>query len=381
MTPKQRVQAVMEGQPVDRFPTAVLYHHLFVQECFAELTDLPAWQVHTLPYLDPEDYLPLYREIIARAPFDVLEPMPGGQPRSVRERTEFVEKDGRPFRHDTHSDQWFPLDEPTRSGYVHDGSMSETQRLFDRRDIDEQFKLRSAEEISCDGQLDQLEAVVAEFGADHFIIRDGGPGALGWCTAYFGQANTMAMLIQQPDLVDYMIAKSLEQGIQTLRRIAKTGVDGVYSWEAIGTGELISPAHYERFCLPYRQAYVAEAHRLGLKVIVAMYGEVMDRLELIAATGADALQAECAMKGYTNDIHEIADAIGGRMTLFANIDPVWCLEKASDEELAAEVARQADAGRKARGFILSPASPITTGTPLSRVQKFLELCDEIGRPD
>ena len=306
--------------------------------------------------------------------------MGGNQPRQVRQRNEFVEKDGRPYRHDKQTDEWFPLDEPTKSGHVHDVVVSEAQRVFTRQDIDEEFKIVRAEDICPDGQLDPLEAAIAEFGDDHFVLRDGPGGALAWCSAYFGMTNTMMMLIEQPDLIEYMIAKSLEQGIETLRRFAQIGVDGVYSWEALGTGELISPAHYEKLCLPYRRTLVDEAHRLGLKVIVAFYGDVMDRLDLIAATGADALQAECAMKGYTNNMHQIADAIGDRMTLFANIDPFWCLEKATDEHLAIEIARQVDAGRKARGFILAPASPITPGTPVARVRRFIELCHEIGRP-
>jgi hypothetical protein len=380
MTPKERVLAALEGQPVDRFPTGGLYHHLYVELDFAELTDEPPWRVHTLPYLEPDEYMAMYRKIVERAPFDILEPMGGNQPRQVRRRNEFVEKDGRPYRHDTQTDEWFPLDEPTKSGHVHDVVVSEAQRVFTRRDIDEEFKIVRAEDICPDGQLDPLEAAIAEFGDDHFILRDGPGGALAWCTAYFGMTNTMMMLIEQPDLIEHMIAKSLEQGIETLRRLAAIGVDGVYSWEALGTGELISPAHYEKLCLPYRQALVEEARSLGLKTIVAFYGDVMDRLDLIAATGADALQAECAMKGHTNNMYQIADAIGDRMTLFANIDPFWCLEKATEEQLAIEIERQIGAGRKARGFVLSPASPITPGTPLARVRRFIELCHELGQP-
>jgi hypothetical protein len=380
MTPKQRTLAAMNGQPVDRFPTGVLYHNLFVEDCFTQLTGEPEWRRHELPYLEPTEYLSLYRDIITRAPFDILEPSAGCQSRTVRARQEFITKDDRPFRHDTQTDDWFPLDVPTKSGHAHDGAMNESQTLFTRDEIDAQISLRPADTISQSGQLDQLDAAVAEFGDTHFVLRVGPSGALGWCAGNFGMTNTMAMLIEQPDLIDYMISKSLEQTVETLRRVAAAGVDGVYCWEAMGTGELISPAHYERFCLPYAQAMVAEAHALGLKLVLACYGDVMDRLELIAATGADALQPECAMKGYTNDIHEIAETIGDRMTLFANIDPHWCLEKATDEQLEAEVRRQVAAGRKARGFILAPASPITPGTSLARVQHFLDLCHTLGTP-
>jgi len=104
----------------------------------------------------------------------------------------------------------------------------------------------------------------------------------------------------------------------------------------------------------------------------------MDRLELIAATGADGLLPEASMKGFVNDTAEIARRIGDRMTLLGNIDPVAVLQNGSDADLEAEIRRQANAGRAARGFIISTASPITPPTPLTRVQRFLELGREMG---
>jgi len=103
---------------------------------------------------------------------------------------------------------------------------------------------------------------------------------------------------------------------------------------------------------------------------------VMYRLEQIASTGADGLAPEAGMKNYTNDIDEIAAAIGDRISLFGNINPYDTIERASDDDLAAEVARQAAAGRKARGFIMCTGSPITPGTPLARVRRFIKLAGE-----
>ena len=48
------------------------------------------------------------------------------------------------------------------------------------------------------------------------------------------------------------------------------------------------------------------------------------------------------------------------------------------EEINAEITRQVEAGRSARGFLLSTASPITPATPLARVQRFLELGRQLG---
>jgi uroporphyrinogen-III decarboxylase len=121
------------------------------------------------------------------------------------------------------------------------------------------------------------------------------------------------------------------------------------------------------------KALVDEIHRLHHKAIVIYFGGVMDRLELIASTGADGLLPEASMKGFVNDTAEIARRIGDRMTLLSNTDPVGVLQNGSDLALEAEVRRQVEAGRTARGFILSTASPITPATSLARVQRFLEL--------
>jgi uroporphyrinogen-III decarboxylase len=84
------------------------------------------------------------------------------------------------------------------------------------------------------------------------------------------------------------------------------------------------------------------------------------------------------MKGYVNDIERIAESIGRRVSLFANIDPLGVLQNASEEDLEGEIRRQVAGGRKARGFLISPASPITPGTPLSRVRRFLEMGRSLG---
>ena len=121
-----------------------------------------------------------------------------------------------------------------------------------------------------------------------------------------------------------------------------------------------------------------EAHRHGLKVILIYLGGIADRLEQIASLGAEGLLCECRMKGYVNDVAEIARRIGDRITVFGNLDPVSVLQDGTDANLEAEIKRQVEAGGRARGFILSTSSPITPATPLARVQRFLELGRRAG---
>jgi hypothetical protein len=374
MTPKQRMHAALAGEPVDRAPVAVAYHCLYVADHLAELTDKPAWWIHRLAYLQPEEYVELYRQIMARAPFDMIEPVGGAVAWEARARQEFIERKDGVFRHDTQTDEWVRLDAPTRSGYPQDTTSNQTRRVFTPEQVDQAISVTPADELFTRGELDPMEAAVAAAGDEHFVLVNGPAGGLGLCDWLFGQANTLMMLADEPALIEYVAQRAILHGVERIRRVARTGIDGLYFYDHFSTGDLVSPACYERFCLPVMQALVAEAKAHGLKTVVCYYGQVMDRLELIAQTGADALQAECAMKGYVNDIAEIVDAIGDRMTLFANINPITCLEQGTDEQLAAEIRRQLDAGQRARGFVLSPASPITPGTSLSRVQRFIELC-------
>ncbi|HGJ63934.1 TPA: hypothetical protein ENS27_00930, partial [bacterium] len=185
--------------------------------------------------------------------------------------------------------------------------------------------------------------------------------------------NLYAMLIEKPELIEYLSHKLLEQNIESIRYYAKSKGDAIYIDDAMTTSDMISVKHYERFCLPYMKEMVKEIHRLGHKAIIIYFGGISDRLEQIASIGADGLSMETSMKNYINDIDYIAEKIGNHVTLFGNIDPVGILQNGADEELEAEITRQAKAGKKCRGFIMCSGSPITPFTSLERVQKFIKI--------
>ena len=376
MTPRQRVHAALEGKPTDRMPVAALYCQLYQLDHFAELTGRPQWQMHQWTHATPREHLATLRKMVEAAPFEIIQPQ-GAPPREVRENTEFFARDGRVFRR--FGEQVTEIPQPLTPGHAYDDRANETQRIFDIKDVDEQVLPAAARDALAAGCNDYIDAAVAALGEDHFIISGGVAGTIWTAGQYVGQTNLLAMLVERPGFVDYLCEKILERHIEHIRCLAAAGGDAIYLDDATATADMISPAHFERFSLPYMREMVREVHALGHKAILIYFGDVMDRLEQIAAIGADGLCVETSMKGYVNDIATIADTIGDRVTLFANLDPVWVLEKASDDALAAEISRQVAAAQSARGFIISPASPITPGTPLSRVRRFIELAQQLGR--
>ncbi len=373
MTNKQRVHAALEGRPVDRCPVTSLYNFLYQLDHFSELTGLPSWRLHEWLAASPEEHVDVYALMQAAAPFELLQPHGAPHTRVWRERQEFVEKDGHPFRHDCETGEWVQLDTRTGCGHATDYHANEERFVFSLADVDGRVTVTPAAQQIAEGANDYLDAVVKRFGKEEFILSGGVIGTIYSSHWHVGLTNLFSLLIEEPELIDYLSEKILAQNLETIRRLALAGGDAIYIDDATATSDMISPAMYERFSLPYMKAMVDEIHRLNHKAILIYFGGIMDRLEMIAATGADGLLPEASMKGFVNDTAEIARRIGDRMTLFSNIDPVAVLQNGTDKRLEAEILRQVEAARAARGFILSTASPITPGTPLARVQRFLEL--------
>ena len=374
MNSKYRVYASLEGKPVDRNPVTVLYNQLYFQDHFSELTGRPQWQMQSWLYSTPDEYLQVFTRMIDQVPFEILQPELAPTRHSLA-HTGFIEQDGRHYLLDRVDNTLTLLD--SISGHAKDYVANETQHVFNKQDVIEWVKVMPATKMIASGQIDYIDAVVSKFGKDHFILSGGVVGVIYECGHYVGQTNALAMLLEQPELIDYLSQRITEQNIETIRALASAGGDAIYIDDATATSDMISASTYQRFSLPYIKTMVEEIHRLNHKAIVIYFGGVSDRLDLIIETGADGFAMETSMKNYTNDIYTISQKIGSRMTLFGNIDPLGLLQDGSDSELEAEINRQASAGRLARGFIMSTGSPITPSTPLRRVQRFLELARTI----
>ena len=378
MTGKERVRAALDGRPVDRAPVAAVYAHLYDQDHFSELTGLPAWRYAEWEAADPETHARLFARIRERAPFDILQPQYFAPARAWRERQEFLERDGVPFRHDRETGEWTPLRNPAPGEHASLYRANHEARVRSIAEIPDAMPITPAAQQIANGSNDQFDALVRQFGREHYIMTGGVIGTLYSCHWQTGLENLYALLHDDPALVEALSERVLAHNIESIRTLAAAGGDAIFIDDANAGGDVISRAMYRRFCLPYMREMVAEIHRLKHQAVVTYFGAVMDRLEDIAETGADGFTYEASMKGYTNDTAEIARCVGDRMTLFANIDPIAVLQNADDGALDAEILRQLDAARPARGFVLCTGSPITPRTPLSRVRRYIERGRELG---
>jgi len=372
LTDRERVSAAIKGRPVDRFPVAVPYIMLLQCDHWCEITGRPAWTYYDWLIQDPAEHVRAYEDFDQRLPFDILQPH-RALTRQRREALEVVHQGGKHYYHDRRSGEMSLLNEDlphSQSG------PNQTQRVFDRADVERLVEVQPAERLLESGVYDYIREARQMWGDK--VLMNGVEGTFWRCTFYVGETRLFTMLYDAPDLLHYLSARLLEKTIEEIRALAAAGHDAIYVDDALTTCDMISAEFYERFSMPYVKAMVDEIHALGKKAVLIYFGGVADRLAQIASLGADALNVETSMKSYTNDLGDIAAQVGDRLCLWGNIDPVSVVQNGTEEDLRQAIAQQVEIGRRTGKFIVSTGSPITPLTPLPRIRRFIDLGRESG---
>lgn len=78
---------------------------------------------------------------------------------------------------------------------------------------------------------------------------------------------------------------------------------------------------------------------------------------------------------------ELKDGWGDKLALWGGIDQQELLPKATDEELAAEIAERIRILGKDGGYMIAPAHIVQRDVSPQRVEKFVQLCIEHGKYD
>lgn len=200
--------------------------------------------------------------------------------------------------------------------------------------------------------------VVERFG-DRFV-----PTALTgtpfWhCYARLGFAGMMRALRERPEVIDTAVRIDAPPPIAQAQALRNAGVGCVFVEECLSSSDMISPADFERFAYPSTRDLLAAFKDLGLLVVYYFCGGVERRLERLAELPADALAFEESKKSFKLDLARIRSEIGPEPLLLGNTDVVL-LRDGTEEQIAADVARQCDAAGPR--FVVSMGSPATPDT-------------------
>jgi len=368
MTSRERVYAAFDGEKLDCFPVTVPYIHLMYREHWHEITGLPLWDYDRWRFSEPDEHVQFYLKFNELLPFDFLHPLQA-LPRNTRSNMKIAHRDNAVFVHN----KKMHLYKETTKEAVRQYAASEKREVWNKGDVDRLVKVTPAEKMIEKGVNDYRKEAVETLGNEKFIVTGGVVSTFYQCSNYVGLTNLFILIHDEPQLIHYLSQKILNKNLETIEVLAASGGDAIFIDDAMTTADLISVDAYREFSLPYTKQMVSKAHSLGLKVIMIYFGHVADRIEEIISLGADALSMETSMKGYVNDLAEIAGQINNRTCVFGNLDPVGVLQNGDDELVRREVCKQIKIGEKYGRFVTSTGSPVTPSTPLSRIRQYIDI--------
>ena len=371
MTGRERMLAALSPAGTTEFPVWICYEGIYVRDHWDALTSWPWWFTR-VPDLARQ--MAWRRDVAAAVPHDVflLSLCPA---RSVRETFRIEDRADGVFRVDQRTGVEERLERPHIGGWSgapvpESARVLELPTTFD--DVDALIPaVDDGEPHFLDGEDDLANLMLDEFGSDRYPIYH--VSSPMWrIYGLWGFEGMMTLVATRPDLVEHAAARFLASAGHEVRVAAALGVAGIWVEECMT--DMIGPDAFSQLNLPSLRRLIDEIRALGMASVYYYCGNPAGKWDVILEAGADVIAFEEGKKGFNLDIDDVVARVNGRCTVLGNLDAVGVLQDGSDEALRWELARQVAAGRRNGGrFIAGLGSPVTPGTPVSRVQTFCAL--------
>ena len=187
-------------------------------------------------------------------------------------------------------------------------------------------------------------------------------------------------LLDDPDKAKAAIERLNRNSIFEAREQCRLGIDALKiscAWAGAG---LISREMYEEFVLPTKQELIDAVHReFGIPVYIHTCGAIGDRLDLLAATGADGLECLDPPPIGTCDLRQASRILGGRMFIKGNLDSVNEMRGRTPEQVLQTARGRLEIGREHEGgYILSSACSVAPDVPEENLMILHEAVERYG---
>lgn len=376
MTGRQKIEAAFSPGGSPGFAAVIPYEDLYVRDSWHRVTSCPWWWRHE-PSIDRQ--LRWRAQAHAAMGHDWAY-LPLFHPRAHREHTRIEETNEGVFAVDVRDGVRTQLFPPEPGGWARAGAVQSVHPSNPPDTIDDIDSLipppepNWAESVVEDGRADLARAVLADFGRDLYPI--GQVSTPLWnCYGLWGFEGLMERVIERPELVKHACARFLDLSVAGAQVAAALGARGIWMEECLT--DQIGPEAFAELHLPFLRRLVDAIRELGLHSIYYFCGNPAGKWDLILSAGADALALEEGKKGFSIDIEDVVDRVGGRCAVLGNLDAIGVLQDGSEESLRAEIHRQAAAGRRNGGrFVMSLGSPATPDTPPERLRLYCDLVRE-----
>ena len=191
-------------------------------------------------------------------------------------------------------------------------------------------------------------------------------GPFSMWTVAFGFERGFELLADEPDAAERGIMAFARAAARTGAEMVRQGADIVRIGEANSC--LVSPALFRRFALEPLRLVVEAVREAGGHACLHMCGRVSHLLDLAAQTGAPIFETLTPPPSGDVTLAQAKAAVGSRMCLKGNLDPVHVVAQGAPELVAERTRECLEIGAPGGGFILSVADCLAPGTPERNLQ-------------
>lgn len=205
--------------------------------------------------------------------------------------------------------------------------------------------------------------------ADRFVASSPLGLTMNTYTLLRGREQAMVDLFDRPDFVHAVMGVQLAAAIEQSERLLGTGIDAFYIGDPAASASLISPTHFETFCLPVYQDFCRHFKERDVLIYIHVCGRSGPILEMLADTGADAVEPLDPLGGVS-----VADAkrrIGQRVALMGGVNTLT-LATGTPAEVRAESVQVCREGGP-HGYILAAGDMVPPCTSLANLQALVNV--------
>jgi uroporphyrinogen decarboxylase len=133
--------------------------------------------------------------------------------------------------------------------------------------------------------------------------------------------------------------------------------------EPSASGDMISRKHFNEAALPYIRETFRRLSGRDLVLILHICGDVTDRLDLIAQSGANIMSLDYKVK-----LAAAREAFAGKIAFAGNLNPVSVVQNGSPDEIVSKTINGIHEAGKDSSYIVMPGCDIPPLTPLGNLQ-------------
>ena len=219
-------------------------------------------------------------------------------------------------------------------------------------------------------QILTVERLVQHFGREVFLIGRGDQGPFSLASQLYGMDRLLEDLMDEEaeEDVHRLLEFCTSACIAYHEKLLQLGVPMTSMGDSTAGPDVISPAMYETFAVPYEKKVIEAVHRKGGLISLHICGNATKIIDQMCNLGADVLEID-----QKTDLKTAVRAAKENCALLGRVNPVL-LSNGTQQEVkeAAERILQIVGGKSTTGFILGPGCALGGDTPKENIQALID---------